>query len=513
MSNDACKDFLEVAEKFKLGTLSTETPHPRTQNLSQEIQADLTVAINSLKDVDKEAFEHFHEHIPKLERLGLDIEDTLSSGGRIYLCGCGATGRLSISLEVFCRQGMVPEVYQNRFVGFMAGGDAALIKSIENFEDFPDYGRRQLIELGFSKNDLLISTTEGGETPFVIGATEAASDIGDRKPWFLYCNPEEQLVETVERSRKVIENSGIQSLSLYVGPMGLSGSTRMQASTVLMAAVGWAIQHGKNSPAIKGRLAKLETVWRELDLSKLEVFIREEADAYKKSEYVIYETEDFAVTVLTDTTERSPTFSLPPFENESDPDDSTAWCYLSIPTASNTTTAWSHILQRSPRCLEWDGIQSFAGESYLNGFYIDASCLEKRLGKTNGRKHHPFSIRAMEDGLQLTFKGYAWLVPTPDLDLFERNLLLKLILNIHSTILMGELGRFESNLMTFVKPTNYKLIDRTIRYVQRLMELRGMRPRSYNHVARQLFEKKGSLRSDEPIVIVLLEALDRTAKD
>lgn len=30
---------------------------------------------------------------------------------------------------------------------------------------------------------------------------------------------------------------------------------------------------------------------------------------------------------------------------------------------------------------------------------------------------------------------------------------------------MGRMDRYESNIMTYVKPTNYKLIDRAARYV------------------------------------------------
>lgn len=44
----------------------------------------------------------------------------------------------------------------------MAGGDAALIKSIEDFEDHPEFAEQQLIQLGFKENDLLIGSTEGG---------------------------------------------------------------------------------------------------------------------------------------------------------------------------------------------------------------------------------------------------------------------------------------------------------------------------------------------------------------
>ena len=44
----------------------------------------------------------------------------------------------------------------------MAGGDAALIKSIEDFQDHPQFAEQQVVELGFRENDLMIGSTEGG---------------------------------------------------------------------------------------------------------------------------------------------------------------------------------------------------------------------------------------------------------------------------------------------------------------------------------------------------------------
>ncbi|MCZ6674358.1 MAG: hypothetical protein O7C75_15625, partial [Verrucomicrobia bacterium] len=165
MRDKACEEFLKVANQFKLGTLETEKPHPLTTQLSKEAQTNLHSAVDTLKQVDTEALKLLESYLPDIAQLGGDIQDTLNKGGRVFLCGCGATGRLSISLEVFCREGLVNPPYEEQFVGFMAGGDAALIKSIDNFEDRPEYGAKQLEELGFRKEDLLISTTEGGETP------------------------------------------------------------------------------------------------------------------------------------------------------------------------------------------------------------------------------------------------------------------------------------------------------------------------------------------------------------
>ena len=98
----------------------------------------------------------------------------------------------------------------------MAGGDFALIKSVESFEDKTEYGERQLMELGFGPNDLLLASTEGGETPFVIGSANKAAAVSNRKPYFLYCNPDEVLLPII-RSREVLENSRINKINLTVG--------------------------------------------------------------------------------------------------------------------------------------------------------------------------------------------------------------------------------------------------------------------------------------------------------
>ena len=508
MRSEACEAFLKIADQFNLGSLDTEKTQHLTENLSQEANTDLPLAIKSLKRVDTEALSRLEDYLPTIAKLGEDIHDTLTQGGRIFLCGCGASGRLSIALEVFCRQGLTQSKYKNRFIGFMAGGDVALIKSIENFEDRPDYGERQLKELGFKNGDLLISSTEGGETPFVIGATEAAIKLSKRRPWFLYCNPDTQLKKLVERSRRILEDPRIQSQSLAVGPMGLSGSTRMQASTVLMASIGWAIETGGDAVLLSQRYRRFCDTWAAIDLDGLATLTEAEADTYNEGDYVIYRTKDYGVTVLTDTTERSPTFSLPPFENDQSTDQAIGWCYLTVPETANVEQAWIHLLQRAPRCLEWEGISSFTGYNYILGFYIDSSCQLKRLENKQESKQHLFDVDRTNDGFEFEFRGSRWSADIKHLFFFDQNLILKQVLNIHSTLIMGRLDRFESNLMTYVRASNFKLIDRTIRYVQLLSEYRSKQIPAYEKVAEVLFELKDKLHQDEPAVFRILEALE-----
>lgn len=80
------------------------------------------------------------------------------------------------------------------------------------------------------------------------------------------------------------------------------------------------------------------------------------------------------------------------------------------------------------------------------------------------------------------------------------HLILKMILNIHSTLVMGKLGRYKNNLMTWVKPSNGKLIDRASRYVMHLLEYDG-HVVSYEDVVNNLFKVMPEITSTDSIVL------------
>lgn len=322
------QEFLKIAPQFQLGHLVTESFHPDTQKLSQLVKEDVTKAHALLGEVDKKALKAMEGKADLLWELAQTIEETLKGGHKIYMCGCGATGRLSLVLETLFRQ----EFGQgNQVVSFMAGGDFALIKSVESFEDKTEYGERQLMELGFGPLDLLLASTEGGETPFVIGACNKAAAVSSRAPYFLYCNPDEVLMP-IHRSREVIENSKIKKINLTVGPMAISGSTRMQSSTVLMLGIGVGLLYrhesqDKFNDFYKDFLNRLTLTHYE----SMAPFTRLEAKLYKEKKYLNYVTDPYlGVSILTDTTERSPTFSLRGFENRLDSSNDHALSYLFI---------------------------------------------------------------------------------------------------------------------------------------------------------------------------------------
>lgn len=502
----AADDFLRIAADFQLGSLETEAQHPLTTDLSRLANENLPEALRLMREVDLLALKRFENARESLIGLATVIGDTFAKGKRVYLCGCGATGRLSLSLEIFCRQGVLPWPREDSVRAFMAGGDLALIKAIETFEDHPEYGARQLEELGFEDGDLLISPTEGGETPWVIGATERATELSSTPPWFLYCNPDDVLARAADRSRRVLENPRIRKLNLTIGPMAISGSTRMQASTVLEAAIGFALLHAQNPAKAFDEIKSLQKLVEAHDGQFLAPFIERESALYAQNGHVMYEGGPFGITVVTDTTERAPTFSLAPFEKQDDPHAPLSWCHFYLPDAPDALTAWKHLLGREPRTLEWPEVRHLAGAEVLRCYDMSRNVVSKRQQRLGGIEQPVFKLRGDTGRIEWQLGDHHH-VETLDASLFQTHLMLKMWINIHSTLVMGRMGRYLDNLMTYVKPSNNKLIDRAARYVRLLAEKRtGILP-AYDTTIHALFAEREIMQIGEPIVLKTLNRL------
>lgn len=498
--------FLDISSQFKLGDLPTEQPHPLSLNLSELVCTDLAEAHRTLHNIDCIAMERLLLCSDAIAAFAKAISETFEQGGSLFIAGCGATGRLALTVETLCRNGLLPAYQQDSVIGFMAGGDATLIRSLEGFEDYPEYGARQLEELGFREGDLLIGVTEGGETPFVIGAVQAALTHSERDSWFCYCNPDDVLKRVAKRSRKVLDEPRINKLNLSVGPMALAGSTRMQATTVQLAAILIALECYPNPSAIPGKLEQLRACIESLDYTAMATFTEAESQIYQDGGHVLYQTAEYGLTVLTDTTERSPTFSLAAFENDQDANQALSLCYLSIPETANSAAAWQSLLRRSPRTLEWPEVKQQAGIERLNGFDISVANVTKREQRLGAPPHY-FSIRDTQAGIHLQLGEIDRVVQLPQGQLL-RNICLKVLLNAHSTLVMGRLGRYEGNLMTWVRPSNNKLIDRAIRYIRELYERRHGKQLDYAQTAYTLFTVRATMHPEEPIVLKTLEHLE-----
>lgn len=501
-ANQLADDFLKVSDQFHLGFLPTEQFHPDSKNLSQLAIDNPAAAIEIWKKIDLAALHVLHTKKQELAELASALESTLKKGNRIFIYGCGATGRLALTLE-HCWRTMRPESADS-VLGFMSGGDLALVHSIENFEDHPEFGARQVREIGFKEGDLFLAVTEGGETPSVIGALLEAQKMSKQKHFFLYCNPPKLLQEKLQRSARVLEDKNIRSISFEIGPMALAGSTRLQATTVQLTAIGSALFQLDPTQLIDFAGA--------LDWSFLTEFVKEESRIYKNKDSLLYRTDSLAISILTDTTERAPTFSLGGFENRQEPGKPCSWSYLCIPSAKNAQDSWMKILLRKPISLEWENMAAIAGEKRLYGFDFSAEAEAFRQQKIQPHQQFHFDIFLQKQNLTFKLNENFKELPLGNLPYFYVHLILKLLLNVHSTLVMGRLGRFEGNIMTWVRPSNYKLIDRAARYVQYLLEHHGVPSPKYEQIVRDIFRETPTLTAEEPIVLRVSKAYLPKAK-
>lgn len=492
---DKVHDFLAIADQFRLGHLTTEGQHHLSKDLSHLALADLQRATEVLKQVDHLALLSLERNRDGIWDLYQRVTATLARGDDILLVGCGATGRLSLVLETLSLQ---MQRYPGRIRAFMAGGDYALIKSVESFEDRTPYGERQLHDLVFKDGDLLLAITEGGETPFVIGACLEAARISHEAPWFLYCNPDVQL-EGLRRCQEVLGNPHVQKLNLTCGAMALTGSTRMQASTIQMAAAGLALLFDWKSRA---QFYETLTQWREWcsvqSYQGLVGFIEKEAATHAAGGLTTYLADpQLAISLLTDTTERSPTFTQPAFENVLDATPA-APIYLAVDGATSAQAAWELLLGRAPRCLTWPELTQNISEQILMGFDISQQAIARRGGDV-------VSFHVRQGRILWQGSGHQWSQEVWGLHPLWLHLNLKMALNILSTLVMGRRGFYLDNVMSWVKPSNNKLIDRATRYVQLLAGRRGVVVKYEDGVRAVIEEMEKNIPG--PVVIRVLEQL------
>src|ERR1035437_4844072 len=572
-SQTKSEGFLKISSQFKLGALVTEAAHPVTANLSEVAKGDIASALDLLFQADEDVVKKFREFVQSAppENIAARVLAAVKNGGQIFFTGCGSTGRLSILLDSIWRdfwrkrKTLTRPVatfspsdaekrnpmgdgadFENRTFSVMAGGDFALIKSVEGFEDFTAFGQKQIADLGVSAKDVVFAITEGGETSFVIGTAWAGVAAG-AKVYFVYNNPDDILCATVERSREVIQDARIEKINLTTGPMSITGSTRMQATSIqlcvlltVLEMVARDLLTGRAAlPRVQADrqvtptnsvpaefLAGLEEVHAGLRAPELRAQLAQlvalEESVYRSGRKNNYYASRFGPDVLTDTTERSPTYCTPPFRKFDDATAAESWAFLFLPE-DWTDAAWENILKRKPRCVAWSEAESRAlvGEEKLERTReiirkISSTELMRFKIGINGQRYRSqgdgdsavavvsrkedatFHRQQLERAAQVGGKtaqiyfGHkteaesaaqitqpipgclSVFVPVPNtlflLDGVTR-VAVKLVMNALSTCTMVRLGRVLGNYMVWVVPSNLKLIDRATRYITKLTDL------------------------------------------
>ena len=164
------------------------------------------------------------------------------------------------------------------------------------------------------------------------------------------------------------------------------------------------------------------------------------------------------------------------------------------------------LLGREPRALNWPGLEGRVELQRLYGHDFSRKILDARREYLPDAEHATFKIHKTGQSLTLQCNEISHTFGLNGLSRLGEHIVLKMLLNTHSTLIMGRLGRYEGNLMTYARPSNNKLIDRTIRYVELLLQQRGLK-KSYQEIAYACFQEMETIRPDEPIVLKTLQRL------
>ena len=557
---EATKDFLENEKQFHLGVLPTEQSNPITKNLSATIEKDTAKGVKTIFQADKYIAKVAGGQFdtPEFAAFVDDIKRCMDERRKVVFSSVGASGRMAIQMDGAWRkfwQDLVAKIPAHRFEflemaevvsSFTTGGDRALVRSVENFEDYMTFGARQVDEADMKPGDVLVALSECGLSASINGSAVRGYELGI-KTYYLFCNPEKILRKYLDRARAVFEcideynknkkkgkDNGkyIVKIPLFVGNMAVSGSTRMQVTTVELLAAGAALEVAANrwlqENLTEQELSVLNCQFLNLQdyadafvsmnkqltsgkaLKGLAKMVEFEKETYEAKGLITYITHDYLLDIMTDTTERQPTFTLPPFRKYADKQSEVSWAYIKDPLYPNEV-AWEQLFRRPIKGLEWtkeDYIEMKASQDIINNppKVAGAEVLEYVIGNEDDPSRYSRKVSKLvlidingsatpeivawykkelvkySGGLVLRFGQ----IPASKIDKNEirvpvelprtctdimYHLLVKVCFNAISTGTMAKMGRVWGNWMIQVLPTNKKLIDRSSRIIANLAKI------------------------------------------
>ncbi len=209
-----CGSSMNKEQAKTLEQLTTEGRNPASSEIDSLTAIEIVRLMNSQDATIAESVLKVDDQIAAAIDL---ITKQIQLGGRLVYIGAGTSGRLGVLDASECPPtfSTPPEMV----VGVIAGGSRALTNAVEGAEDHPEFGKRDLVEIGFSNRDVLVGIATSGRTPYVIGALQYAEELGAKTIGFS-CNAESQLTPHCQIM-----------ITPIVGPEVISGSTRMKAGT------------------------------------------------------------------------------------------------------------------------------------------------------------------------------------------------------------------------------------------------------------------------------------------
>ena len=219
--------------KDTCGELTTEAQNQSSARLDELSSLELVRLMNR---EDQGVVAAVDAVAPQIAAAIDAIADAFGAGGRLLYLGAGTSGRLGVLDAAECPPtfSTQPDLVQ----GLIAGGSAAVTRSIEGAEDDAAAGPADLRSVGLCSRDAVVGITASGRTPYVLGGMEYATQLGATTVG-VCCNPDAALTHHCQ----------IQ-IELLVGPEVLAGSTRLKAGTATkmvlnMLSTGAMVRQGK----------------------------------------------------------------------------------------------------------------------------------------------------------------------------------------------------------------------------------------------------------------------------
>lgn len=141
----------------------------------------------------------------------------LAEKGRLIYVGAGTSGRIGVQDGVE----LTPTFNwpQERLLFILAGGDDAVLQSVEGAEDSEEEGQWNILKAGVNEHDVVIGLAASGATPFTVCAVKYAALLGAMTIGVAN-NPGAPLLETCAHP-----------ILIETGAEAIAGSTRMKAGT------------------------------------------------------------------------------------------------------------------------------------------------------------------------------------------------------------------------------------------------------------------------------------------
>ena len=194
--------------------MTTETLNPRFVDLDLWPSAD---ALEAMLEAQMAAVAAVRPALCVLAQAAEAAAARLGTEGRLVYVGAGTSGRIGVQdgVELTPTFNWPPE----RTVFAMAGGEGALLRSVENAEDDRIGGAKAMDDLNVGAADVVIGVAASGTTPFTLGALERARLRGAMTIGIAN-NPGAPLLSAAEFA--VLADTGAEVVA---------GSTRMKAGT------------------------------------------------------------------------------------------------------------------------------------------------------------------------------------------------------------------------------------------------------------------------------------------